>query len=96
MHQRFGIAVGSEVVTLANQIGSQFLVVVNLAIEYYPDSSVFVRNWLVAGGQIDDAEPPHADAAAAIEIKPFILWAAVPDLVAHRANSAQFHLPLSR
>ena len=41
----------------------------------------------MAGGEIDDAEPPHADAAAAIDVDALVVGAAMADLVAHRVHA---------
>ena len=96
MHQRFGVAVGLEAMAGANQIRAQFLEVVNLAVEDHPDGSVFVGNGLVAGAEIDDAEPPHADPAAAVDVIAFVVRSAMPDLIAHRADVGQIGLPLAQ
>src|SRR5579862_9845554 len=69
--------------TPAREVVSQFAVVVDLTIEDGPDGSIFVRDGLMAGGQIDDAEPAHANPTAAIGVNPFVVRAAVHDRIAH-------------
>src|SRR5581483_1762313 len=86
MHQRFGIAVGDETMAARNQVLPQFLVIVDLAVEYHPNGAVLVRDRLVAGAQIDDAEAAHADAARPVYMKAFIVGAAMANAVAHRTN----------
>src|SRR5450755_2221556 len=80
----------------ANQIGAQFPEVVNLAVENHPDGSVFVRNGLVAGAQVDNAEPPHPEPATAVQVIAFVVRTAIPYLIAHRTDISQFGVPLSQ
>src|SRR5690606_5625527 len=47
------------------------------------DAAVFVRDRLVPAGEIDDAEPPHAEPHAAFDERPPIIGPAVDDRVAH-------------
>ena len=96
VHQRFGVAVGFEAVAGAKQICAQFPEIVDLAVEDYPDGSVFIRHGLVAGREIDDAEPPHPEAAAAVDMIAFVIRAAIPDLIAHGADLGQIGVPLSQ
>src|SRR5882724_2856761 len=96
MNQRFRVAVGFESMAGADQIRAQFLEVIDLAIEDYPHGSVFVGHGLVAARQIDDAEAPHAEAAATGDMIAFIIRAAVPDLIAHRADLCRIGIPLSQ
>ena len=44
-------------------------VVVNLAVVGDPDRLVFVRQRLIAAGQINDAEPPVDEQCAAVRMK---------------------------
>jgi hypothetical protein len=67
----------------AKQRRAQLAIIVDLAVEDHPNGSVFVRDRLPAGGQIDDAEAPHAQAHAPFDPIALVIRAAVPDLVAH-------------
>src|SRR6266849_3997530 len=54
-----GIGVGLETMSLLLERGAQLAVVVDLAVEDYPDRRIFVVNRLTAATQIDDAQTPH-------------------------------------
>jgi hypothetical protein len=86
----FGVTVGFELMALADQVLAESLVVVDLTIEDHPDRAVFIRNGLMAGMEIDNAETAHADSAAAIDVETLVIGAAVPDLIAHGAHLRQF------
>jgi hypothetical protein len=70
------------------QLVAQESVVVNLSVEDDPDGSVLVAERLVPGGEVDNAEAPHADADSTIRVNAFVIRPAVD----HRAA----HLPESR
>jgi len=82
--------------TGSNQIGAQLLEVVNLAVEYHPDSTVFIRNRLVASIKIYDAEPTHAETTAALQMVALVIRPTMPNLIAHRADIGQFGVPLAQ
>ncbi len=42
--QSFSIAVGAEAMASADEVVAQFLIVVNLAVEDYPDAAVLIRD----------------------------------------------------
>ena len=44
------------------QLLAQFGVVINFSVEYDPGSFIFVADRLMSPGEIDDAQPPHAQA----------------------------------
>ena len=62
------------------------LVVIDLAIENHPDGAIFIRDWLVASGKVDDAKAPHAEPHRALHKEAFVIRTAVPNLVAHRLD----------
>ena len=51
------------------QLGDQFLVVVDLAVEDDDDRAVFVEQRLLAGGEVDDGQPAVAEAHAGLEVQ---------------------------
>ena len=55
MQQRFGVAMGGEVVPATHQILVQFLIVVHLAVINHPQRPVFVRDGLMSAREVDDA-----------------------------------------
>ena len=96
MNQDFGIAVGAEPVPLRDQALAKFFIVVNLAVEDHPYGAIFIRNRLMPGSKIDDAQPSHANPARTLYVKPFIVGTAVPNHIAHRLHNglACFAVPL--
>src|SRR6185437_11791013 len=83
VNQRFGIAVGGEAMALCDELASQILIIVDLAIENDPHRTVFVRERLVSARKIDDAQAAHADGALSIDIDSFVIGTAMTDLSAH-------------
>src|SRR5262249_32227107 len=90
VNQRLRVGRGVELVAARDQIGAQFLVLVDLAVEDDPDAAIFIGDGLVAGIEVDDGEAAHTDGAAAIDIDAFLIGAAVANLAAHRANRRLF------
>ncbi len=83
MNDRLSIALSGKAVTTHNQIAAQTGIIVNLAVKDRPDRLVFVCDWLMSGLQIDDAETAHAESAAAIQMKSFVIRSAVTNCGAH-------------
>ena len=61
MEDDFGVAVGAEDVALCLQLGPQVEEVVKLAVEDDAARVVLVPNRLLTAGEVDDAQPPHAE-----------------------------------
>ena len=65
------------------EIAAQLGEVVDLAVEDDPDRAVLVVNRLMAGRQIDDAQPPHPERHAFFHPHALVVGAAMADDVAH-------------
>src|SRR5258706_7736008 len=63
---------------------AQLAVVVNLAVEDHVDAAVLVCDGLVAGIEIDDAEPPHRQPGVVIAVVSGRIGSTVDHRVAHR------------
>src|SRR3954447_2581836 len=81
---------------LADQLASKLLEIVDFPVEDDPDGAVLIRHWLVSGAEVDDAQPPHPDAAAAFDADAFIVRTAVADLGAHRAHQGRVGDPVTQ
>ena len=79
----FRVGVRVEDVSAGLQIPAQFPKVVDLAVEYHPDRSVFVPDRLAAGSDVDNAQTPHAQTDPRAEVITFIVRTAVGDGHAH-------------
>jgi hypothetical protein len=65
------------------ELGPDVGVVVDLAVEDDPDGAVFVRQRLLAGLEIDDAETAVAEGGSAVDMEARFVGAAMRDDVAH-------------
>src|SRR5450432_1485037 len=83
MNERFGVAVGLKAMALGDQLCAQRLVIVDLAVEDHPERAVLIRNGLMAGAEVNDAETAHADGAAAFDMEAFVVRTAMANPVAH-------------
>jgi hypothetical protein len=72
------------------------LVVIDLAVEDDPSAAVFIRDGLMPGAQIDDAEPAHAEAATAIDINAFVVGATMANLITHGLDCGRFSATVSQ
>ena len=80
-----GLGVGARAVAMAGgfELRPDVGVVVDLAVEDDPDRAVLVRHRLMAGRQIDDAQPPVAERRPIVDEFTGVVWPAMRDDVAH-------------
>ena len=71
------------------ELGAQLEVVVDLTVEHDPDGAILVVNGLMAACQIDDAQAPHAQADARLDMNPFVVRPTMPDHVAHPVDERE-------
>ena len=79
VHDDFRVGVRPEPVPAALELGAQRRKVVDLAVEDDPHRVVFVRQRLLAGGDVDDAQPAVGEADAFAEIEAVGVRAAMGD-----------------
>jgi hypothetical protein len=65
----FSVAASVEDMAEGLQFRNEFLVIVDFAVEDDADALVFVVEWLLAGGQVDDGEPTMAEPDAGFEMQ---------------------------
>ena len=58
-------------------------VVVNFAVEDHPDGAVLIRQRLLAGFQVDDAQPAMGERRMGVAMQPCLVGSAIGDAVAH-------------
>ncbi len=92
MNDHLGIGVGAETMSQFLQLGAQFDVIKDLAIEDYPDSAVFVRKRLLAAGKIDDRKPGMSEYRLLIDINAELIGAAMPDRGDHPSDQFTIRL----
>ena len=96
MKDAFGIGFRREAMAAAFEVGTKLGKIVDFAVEDDPGAAVFVKDGLVAGGEIDDGKPAHAEARAIGYVDAFIVRAAMPDCVAHVAHESFGNVALAR
>ncbi len=87
----FRVRVAVERVATLEQLLRERAVVVDLPVEDNLKGFVFIVDRLLAGLEIDDAEPSHAEAHASVEKEPLVVGAAVSNGVAHGPENLQIH-----
>src|SRR5262249_36953708 len=80
-------AVGGKAVPPRQQVAPKLLIVVNFPVEDDPDRAIFIAHRLMAGREVNDAEPSHPDPGAPIHINAVIVRPAMADPVTHRSDA---------
>ena len=83
MDDHFCVAVSVENVTAAFEIRTKLGEVVNFSVVDDTDGFVFVENRLVTSGEVDDAQPPHAQARAVLYENAFVIGSAMNNALTH-------------
>src|SRR5579864_1100639 len=91
MDNGFRICRGVETVPASLKFRAKIAVIVDLAVEGYPDSLVLIRKRLVASGQVDDAEAAIAEAELPVKMKTFIVRAAVDHCIGATFDTGAVH-----
>jgi len=65
---------------------SQFLKIVDLAIEHNSYRAIFVEDWLMAAFQIDDTQPPHPQSKRSTAEIPLVIGPAMKHRRRHAPN----------
>ena len=91
--EHFGVAGRSEAVSVRLELLAHLGEVVDLAVEDRPYGAVFIRERLVAGGKIDDAQAPMPQPDPFPEIETVRVGPAVPDGICHRAEQIRIDQP---
>ena len=86
MDDYFRVGIRPKLITLALQLRSQLSIIVNLAIEDYPNGFFCVRHRLMTAGQIDDGKPAESEANGAIEKVALIIRPAMDNRLGHAPN----------
>src|SRR5215470_6000041 len=79
----FGVALRTVRVPASKQLFAQGAMVVDFSVKNYPQCPVFIAERLMAGCEVDDAEPAHPDAHPALRVNAIVIGAAVGHDVAH-------------
>ena len=81
-----GIATRREAVSVFEETCAQLEMVVELAVLSRPDRGVLVRERLVAGGHVDNAQAPGTDHDAEVRVNAAIIRPPMRHRVRHRLN----------
>ena len=83
VRDHFGVGVRAKDVTSSGQLGAQLEIVVDFAVEHDLHRSIFVGYRLPAAGDVDDAEPPHAQADGVVHEKSVRVRSSMDQRVRH-------------
>ena len=83
MNDGLGITMSSVGMAAGDELLAQAKVVVNLTVEDNPDRAVLVADGLMAGCEVHDAQPAHADADMSIKIEALVIRTPVGHDAAH-------------
>ena len=86
MDDGFGVATRPVAMTGGFELRADVGVVVDLAVEDDPDRPVFVRQRLMAGCHIDDAQPAMGQTGEVVDVDAGFVRATMPDDVPHRTQ----------
>ena len=79
MDDDFGVRGSLELVTVGLEVPTEIKKVVDLAVKNDPNGAVFVRDWLAAVLDVNDAQPTMSQADHAVEVITLVVRAAVPE-----------------
>src|SRR6266851_309010 len=86
MNNDLGVGLCREFVAPSNQFLTKMLKVVDLAVKNDPDRSILIRDRLMTGMQINDAEASHAEAYIGANEKAVVVRTAMDNRRAHAAD----------
>ena len=86
VQQDFCVAVGPEAMPLALEFGTQFEVVVDLAVERDDELPILGGHRLLAARDVDDRQPTMREAEAGAQVQTGTIWTAMSDRIRHRAK----------
>jgi len=88
VQHRLRVRLGDQAVAAPSQPLAQLHVVEHLAVHDDPERAVLVSDGLLAGLQVDDAEPRRTEADLLIQKQAELVWPAVADRGQHLAQEA--------
>src|SRR5262249_59821643 len=93
VNDHFSVGMRPEPVAVPLEIETDLPEVVDLAVEHGPDRPVFVRERLIAGCEIDDAQAAVAKADAGADVEAVGVGTTVCDRGRHRLPPVPIHPP---
>src|SRR5689334_19713243 len=84
MKDDLAVALRRKRVALREQRLPELDEIVDLSIEHQRERPVFVKERLVAAGDVDDAQPPHSEADALAQKKTGVVRPAMAESAGHR------------
>src|SRR5260370_35569459 len=83
MHENLGIAAGLKQMSASYKILQEFAEVIDFAVEDNLYGSVFISEWLIAPGHVDDAKAAVPERDIGIEVISIRVWPSVDEAIAH-------------
>src|SRR6202022_867451 len=94
VNNRFGVAASAVAVPLGLEIGAQVGVVIDFAVVDNPDVMVFVGKRLMAGLNVNNAQPPHGQTDIFLDEKPFVVGSAMHNALIHAGEHVALDMPV--
>ena len=88
----FGIGMGAEGVAQGFELGHEFLKVGDFAVEHDDDRAILIEQRLLAGGQVDDRQPPVAQSHARFQMQAAFVGAAMELRFVHAMEQRAWNL----
>src|SRR5258707_12522794 len=88
MHDNFRVGLRTKPMTPALELIAEGVEVVDLPVVDDPDGPVLVRDRLVTGLEIDDAQPADAERREVVEIRALVIRSAMPEGSGHPLQRA--------
>ena len=83
MNDGFGVGMRGEAMAARFEVLAQLGIVVNFAVQHHPQRSIFIRERLMAAGQVDDAQAAKSEAEPGVGENTFIIGTAMNDRLGH-------------
>ena len=77
MDDDFGITACAKDVPKRLQLGDQVNEVVDFTIEYHRNAAIFVEQWLMSGGEVDDGQASVTQTYAWFDMQTAFIWPAM-------------------
>src|ERR1051325_2215159 len=96
MRNHLSVTVRHEAMSTGPKFLASFDVIEQFAVEDYRNAAVFIKDWLLAVGQANDAQPPRSQAQSWPNQKPLLVRSTVQERPRHSLNTSLWHRTLSR
>jgi hypothetical protein len=83
VNDNLGVSIGVKTMAAGLEAQAQLRKIINLSVKDDPYRLIFIVDWLAARREINDAQPPHAQAGTATGIDSLVVRPPMHDRLAH-------------